>query len=279
MMFSRRHFGGWIAGLLVSVLGASVQAEGIFADKNLEAVVRQYVFEKRNNQEPLTEKDVENLSTIEGKGKGITNLSGLEHCHSLALLDLEGNNISDLAPLKDLTNIQSLNLAKNQVQDLAPLAELVKLQYLHLAENQIADLRPLEKLTNMRSLYLSKNRLEDVSVLAKMPKVWSLYLDGNQVKDLKPLSELKWLSDLDLRSNGVTDLAPLAGLSELSGHVRLEGNQITDVGVLVQMAEKDDAGDRRFAPFWNLYLGENPLSEDARNKQLPLLKELGARLH
>ena len=71
----------------------------------MEAVVRQYVFEKRNNEEPLTEKDVENISTIEGKGKEIKDLTGLEKCLSLALLDLEANQISDLAPLKDLTNL------------------------------------------------------------------------------------------------------------------------------------------------------------------------------
>src|SRR5262245_10252541 len=50
-------------------------AQDLFPDKNLEAVVRQYVFEKRNNAEPLTEKDVETISFIRGKNKGITNLT------------------------------------------------------------------------------------------------------------------------------------------------------------------------------------------------------------
>jgi hypothetical protein len=106
----------WIlAALLIFPLAALAQEEekkkeapaeekpaaSIFPDKNLEAVVRQYVFEKRNNEEPLTEKDVENISTITGKDKGVKDLTGLEKCRSLALLDLEGNEIEDLAPIKD----------------------------------------------------------------------------------------------------------------------------------------------------------------------------------
>ena len=85
---------------------ASVSAEDLFPDKNLAAAVRQYVFEKRNNDKPLTVQDVENISTIVAKGKKITNLAGLDKCRSLALLDLANNEIADLTPLKDLTNIQ-----------------------------------------------------------------------------------------------------------------------------------------------------------------------------
>src|SRR5262245_1740925 len=50
----------------------------IFPDKNLEAVVRYYVFEKRNTDKPVTEQDVANISTIAGKDKGIADLTGLE---------------------------------------------------------------------------------------------------------------------------------------------------------------------------------------------------------
>ena len=111
-------------------LAAEEGDQSVFPDKNLEAVVRKYVFEKRNNEEPLTEKDVEKISTIEGKGKGIKDLTGLEKCYSLALLDLENNEVRDLGPMKELTNLQSVNLAKNQIKDIGPLSELVKLQYL-----------------------------------------------------------------------------------------------------------------------------------------------------
>src|SRR5438046_1018252 len=55
----------------------------IFPDKNLEAAVRKFVFEKRDNDKPLVEADLVSLSTIQAVGLGITNLAGLEKCQSL----------------------------------------------------------------------------------------------------------------------------------------------------------------------------------------------------
>src|SRR5437773_5088768 len=86
----------------------------IFPDKNLEAAVRKFVFEKRDNNKPITEGDVASLSTISGQGMQIKDLTGLDKCKSLASLDLAKNQVSGLAPLKELKNIQYLNLANNQ---------------------------------------------------------------------------------------------------------------------------------------------------------------------
>ena len=143
---------------LVAFIDTAAHAQSIFPDKNLEAAVRRYVFEKRNNDMPLTEEDVVNISTIQGNNKGIKSLAGMEKCRSLALLDLEGNEVEDLGPIKELKNIQSLTLTKNKIKDAKPIEGLVKLQYLQLSENQIADLAPLAKLEALRSLYLSRNR-------------------------------------------------------------------------------------------------------------------------
>src|SRR5882762_8750004 len=66
----------------------------IFPDKNLETAVRKFVFEKRDNDKPITEADVISLSTINGAGLQIKNLAGLEKCKSLASLDLSKNQIS-----------------------------------------------------------------------------------------------------------------------------------------------------------------------------------------
>ena len=82
------------------------------------------MFEKRDNKEPLTEKDVENISEIKGRGKKIKDLTGLEKCRSLASIDLSDNEIENLTPIKDLKGIQTLALAKNKIQDLKPIAAL-----------------------------------------------------------------------------------------------------------------------------------------------------------
>ena len=66
----------------------------LFADKNLEKAVRKHVFEKRDNDKPLVQADVENLSVIKADGMGITNLAGLEKCISLQELDRKSTRLN-----------------------------------------------------------------------------------------------------------------------------------------------------------------------------------------
>ena len=85
-----------LAAVLVGGLAARrAAAEDLFPDKNLEAAVRQEVFEKRNKPDPLVEADVVNISQVRGNGRKITNLKGLEKCKSIALIELANNEISD----------------------------------------------------------------------------------------------------------------------------------------------------------------------------------------
>ena len=59
----------------------------------------------------------------------------------------------------------------------------------------------------------------------------------------------------------------------------LQGNQITDISPLVELAKQDVEGPKRFAPFWRLYLAKNPLEGDSADKHLSALKEYGVRLN
>ena len=267
-----------VVSLVALVFVAPSRAADLFPDKVLEAAVREQVFAKRDNKEPLVEDDVKNISVVRGKGKGdkkIKNLAGLEKCVSLAELDLENNEITDITPIKDLTGIQLLDLAKNKISNIGPIAGLVNLQYIQLSDNQIADLSPLAKLANMRSLYLDRNQIKDLGPVSHLSKLWSLYVRDNQIADLQPLASLKWLERLDIRGNQVADLAPLAGLTEWR-YLLADKNKITDLSVLITMCKKDleDKKNTRFAPFWNIYLFGNPLSDAAKTTQLAELKQL-----
>lgn len=250
----------------------------IFKDNNLEAAVRKFVLEKRDNDKPLTEADLVNLSTIQANGKGITDLSGLEKCQSLASLDLAENLISDLTPLKTLSRIQYLNLADNRISDIRPLAEIKALQYIELSHNRVKNLRPLSSLTNLASLYLGNNLIEDVYPLANLHKLSSLYLDNNRIETIDDIGGLKGVMTLSLNNNSVSDLSPLQGLTGLY-YLFLEGNEIRDLTPLVKMAKKDSEGEKRFAPFLKVYLQRNPLSTVAKKTQLPALQECGVRIN
>ena len=232
-------------------------AGSLFPDQNLEQLVRKHVFEKRDNNKPLSEADVDKLSTIEGKFAGITNLAGLEKCRALASLDLAGNRITQLDALKDLKSLQYLNLAGNRISDASPLAGIVALQYLELSGNQLHDLRPLAGLTNLTSLYLGTNQITDITPLLKLDRVWTLCLEHNRLTTIAGLGQLKRLTSLALAANQISDLTPLNGLDSLS-FLFLENNAIKDFSPLVNLIKQDAAGPKRFAPYLKLYVKGNP---------------------
>jgi Leucine-rich repeat (LRR) protein len=249
----------------------------IFPDKNLEKAVRKFVFEKRDNDKPITESDVANLSTVEGKGLQIKDLTGLEKCRSLASLDLAKNAITDLGPIKGLISIQYLNLANNQISDVAPLSKITALQYIELSNNKVSDLKPLAGLTNMASLYLSNNQITDISPLTNFPRLSSLYLDKNKLTAVKGVENFKWLSSLSLSDNQIADVTPIASLNGLY-YLFLERNKIKDITPLFNAAKKDSEGEKRFSPYINIFVAGNPLSGTAK-RQLSQMKDLGCRIN
>ncbi|MDA1049634.1 MAG: leucine-rich repeat domain-containing protein [Planctomycetota bacterium] len=257
---------------MLSMVSELIAQESIFPDKALEAVVRTYVFEKRNNDQPIVEDDVVNISTIKGKNKGIKDLTGLEKCRSLALLDLAGNEITTIDAIAGLKNIQSLDLSKNKITDIKPIEGLTKLQHLELSDNQVSDLAAVAKLDNMRSFYISNNKVQDLAPVANLKKAWSLYADGNQIVDLKPIEGMDKLDTLFAGGNQVADLSPLKG-HERWKFLSLENNKITDLGVLVETAAAANAKPDRSASFWQVFLTGNPLSDAAKSQQLEELKK------
>jgi internalin A len=249
----------------------------IFPDKNLEKAVRQQVFAKRHNDEPIYAGDVKDVSTINGKGLGITSLAGLEHCRALASLELADNQIVDLSPIKELKGIQLLDLANNQIEDIAPIAGIIAIQYLEISENNIKTLEPVRGLERLSSLYASNNQISDISPVLKLPKLSSLYLDNNQIKDIAGIGGLTRVTSFGLRGNQIKDISPLKGAQPRS-FLFLEKNQITDLAPLIAMCKEDLEGQKRFAPYANIYLRGNPLRTDAAKAQLREMKELKLRV-
>ena len=111
--------------------------------------------------------------------------------------------------------------------------------------------------------------------MADLPKLAALYLEKNKISDISSLKSQRWLERLDLKDNQLKDISPLSGMTELR-FTFLERNQLTDLAPLVEMAKKDAAGEKRFAPYWNLYLEGNPLT-DAGKAQVVELTKIGVR--
>ena len=263
---------------LAGLLSFELRGEDVkIPDENLNKVIREILKRKQIEKENITDEDLRKIYFLEADERSIEDLTGLEHCINLAEVRLSKNEIEKVGPLEACVNIQSLDLSNNRIEDIVPLGKLVKLQYLQLEHNKVSNIEAVKDLKAMNSLYLSDNRISDISPVADLSKIWSLYLADNEVSDLKPVSKLKWLSNLDLKGNKVKDITPLEPLTELRWTF-LHKNQIEDIGPLVRMAAKDNKGDKRFAPFWNLYLGDNSLNDESKDKHLAELKEIGVRL-
>jgi Leucine-rich repeat (LRR) protein len=271
-----------ICALTLSLVAATVLAPRPavavqFPDKNLEAALRALVFEKKANMDELTDDDLRKISTLEAKGKKIQNLSGLEKCTNLLLLDLENNEVADLNPIKTLVNLQSLNLAGNKIADLTPLMDLNKLQYLELSRNQVKALQPLSAMAKLSALYLAENQIEELAPLAGLANLSSLDVAKNKVANIKPLANIPRLMVLKLSDNSIEDLSPAVAHPPQS-MLLVERNKIADLAPLVNAAKADSEGRKDFAPFLRLYLAGNPLSDNAKNEQLAALKGFGVRV-
>src|SRR4029450_8530766 len=99
----------------------SQSARAGLPDKNLEAVVRSVIFEKKDNTNEITDDDLKKVFVLKGKGKGIKDLTGMEKCTNLLELDLAKTEIVDVAPLNEIKNLQSLDLSNNKIADVTPL--------------------------------------------------------------------------------------------------------------------------------------------------------------
>ncbi len=269
----------WIVATSLVFAGAAptLVAQSIFPDKALEAAVRQEVFAKRYNEEPITVEDVKNISEVKAIGKGVENLEGLQHCVALQMVNFRNNKISNLGPMKDLKMLQQIFLNENAIESIEPLSGLTNVQYLELSKNKVVDLTPLKGMSNMRSLYLSDNQIRSLQPIGELKKIWSLYVAKNPIEDFAPVGNLKWLTHFDAQGCKLKDLGFLKPLTELK-FLMLVGNQISDVGPLVDMCVADANDRKQFAPFLQVYIYENPLGEKFK-EQAAKLKEVGVRVH
>jgi len=133
-----------------------------FPDANLEVAIREAI---NKPEGPIYTSDLEPLTELDARGKGISDLTGLEYCISLRLIDLGGNNISDISALAGLTNLDWLALKNNNISDISPLAGLSRLQNLFCVGNNISDISALAGLTNLRELDLDNMHISDISAL------------------------------------------------------------------------------------------------------------------
>lgn len=243
--------------VLMTIAGAAWAGEPVhFADGNLKAAVEH----KLGIKNP-TQTDMQSLTSL-AAGRGIADLTGIEHAVNLVSLDLHGNQITDISPISELTNLEVLVLYGNRISDLQPLWGLTSLRHLSLYSNAITDIRPLGELTNLVFLDLHRNKIADISPVAGLRKLVNLNLHINRISDISPVAGLTNLEIADWHNNRIADIALISDLSKLV-HLHLADNAISDISVLSGL------GDLQY-----LHLGNNKIKDITPLSNLTNLTDL-----
>ena len=144
--------------------------------------------------------DLSTVLTIDGAGRGIEDLTGLEGALDLTSLYLDRNRITNISPLAGL-NLWSLTLARTLVEDWTPMASIDALWHLALDGNTLREIPPIPH--NVNFLSLADNSISDIGYLgANMHQLNTLRMDGNSMNYYS-------LLELHMRNNAVRDISPL----------------------------------------------------------------------
>ena len=182
----------------------------------------------------ITEKKLEELTTLSARSSGIISLEGLQYAANLNYLDLCGNAIEDLTPIRDLREIEVLNLSKNMLRDIQALREFRQLLRLDISRNNLytMDISALAGMINLEELNLERSKVDNLvylenvkklkklyvgiengpfplSILGMLDELKELHMNKMWLYDIADLTYLKHIEVLDLSTNLFCDLSPL----------------------------------------------------------------------
>ncbi|MFW5799900.1 MAG: leucine-rich repeat domain-containing protein, partial [Spirochaetota bacterium] len=103
-----------------------------FTDSNLESAIR---WEINKLKGYIYKSDLKDITSIYATYSNIENLSGIEYCTNLTVLNLNGNKISDISLLAELKNLKVLDIGHNKISDISPLSQLTELKELWITNN------------------------------------------------------------------------------------------------------------------------------------------------
>lgn len=169
----------------------------IFADNNLDAVVREHL--DKDPDSTLWYSEVLSLDTLNGSGRNIGSIDDLHYAANITRLEMANNQISSVTVMPRLNALDTLNLSNNQIVNLDSLSELTGLSYLYLDRNLIYDIEPLADMTGLAYLDLDSNSITSIAPLYDNSGLGSgdyVSLRGN------PFTDSTYIDSLE--ENGVT---------------------------------------------------------------------------
>ena len=174
------------------------------------------------------------------KGKGITDITGLQYFTGLVQLDLSCIDITDISPLENLKlGWLSLDSDKN-ITDFSPLAKMPTLAWLSCRNTNISDLSPFKGVKRLWGLFLDNNQISNISPLKDLPELGVVHLSHNQITDISPLKDLSSPETVNLSYNQITDFSPIN--SNITDELNLDGNPIKSLAPISKLTKKPAVG-------------------------------------
>lgn len=171
---------------------------------------------------------------IGSEAKELTDISGLEQCKNLTVLELKGARPETLEPLAGAQSLDTLRLDRCGKVDLLPLADLPVLSRVFLNSDTIASLEPLANIPTLRFLcigsdatYPSLSPLENSRIeyldMGATPSGQKLYAG----LDYTPLSRMPNLMFLNLTNHAI-DAGTCGDILEASQSLKYLNISYTD---------------------------------------------------
>ena len=253
----------------------------------------------------ITKEDMSKLDTVNGRGKRIEDLTGLEYAVNLRAALFEANHIVDITPLKGLP-LEFLYLSQNPIKDISIISSLPHLIGFAVSRTTIADLSPLKEkrfwsltlneigLTEipplahpetLRRLYIADNKISNISVLENFINLEVLGIGGNQIIDITPTAHLMHIEKLYINKNSIEDITPLKAMSKLQRLWAFDNkiSDLTPLSDLINIADIWISGNpiTDISPIANLtklqrlWIGNSLITDISPLKALKQLEDIG----
>ncbi len=133
-----------------------------FPDTSLERAVRDQI-DKPSGQ--IHRLDIMNMVFLDGNGRGIVSLTGLEHCTPLEVIFMNGDPISDLTPISGLHRLIGIQFTGANITDISPIADLTNLIGFSFRATPLQNIIPLTNLPNLHWMELSQTQITSLAPL------------------------------------------------------------------------------------------------------------------
>lgn len=190
-----------------------INIEDKIPDENLKQVIRETL-----GVTEITNKNILTLITLDAKGRGIKDLTGINCATHLQSLSLYDNPIKEIEPqtFKGLRGLEGLYINKSQIQEIKPgvFDGLSNLIWLDLVDNQIKGLNPeiFKGLTRLRKIDFSMNQIQsiDSTIFNGLTDLKYIGLGSNQLKNIDStlFKGLINLQEIVLGDNQIQKLDP-----------------------------------------------------------------------